>query len=45
MIILTSTVVTLFFGSVMNKLVRGWWVVDLREEEDEGEGEVVGGEK
>lgn len=30
-IILTSTVVALFWGSVVNKVRRGWWVVDLRE--------------
>ncbi|GAA5996044.1 GPI-anchor transamidase subunit GPI16 [Rhodotorula paludigena] len=28
-IILTSTVVALFFGSVMNGLVRKWWIVDV----------------
>ncbi|ORY77569.1 GPI transamidase component PIG-T [Leucosporidium creatinivorum] len=33
-IILTSTVVALFFGSVCNKLVRAWWVVDLEAREE-----------
>lgn len=33
-IILTSTVVALFFGSVCNKLVRAWWVIDLEAEEE-----------
>lgn len=28
-IILTSTVVALFFGSVVNALLRGWWVIDV----------------
>lgn len=40
-IILTSTIMALFFGSVMNRLVRGWIVVDLEEED---EGQEVGGE-
>lgn len=46
-IILTSTIIALFFGSVMNRLVRGWVVVDLEEEEAEkgnDEGQEVEGE-
>lgn len=31
-IILTSTVIALFFGSVMNALVRGWAVISLEED-------------
>ncbi|GAA6056617.1 hypothetical protein JCM3770_006358 [Rhodotorula araucariae] len=34
-IILTSTVVALFFGSVMNGLVRQWWCVDVGPTEGE----------
>ncbi|GAA6008005.1 hypothetical protein JCM10207_006995 [Rhodosporidiobolus poonsookiae] len=36
-IILSSTVLALFFGSVMNALVRRWLVVDLSEREGTGE--------
>ncbi|KDE07715.1 hypothetical protein MVLG_01989 [Microbotryum lychnidis-dioicae p1A1 Lamole] len=32
-IILTSTIIALFFGSLMNRLVRGWRVVSLDEED------------
>ncbi|SCZ94980.1 BZ3500_MvSof-1268-A1-R1_Chr11-3g03519 [Microbotryum saponariae] len=32
-IILTSTIVALFFGSLMNRLLRGWRVVSLDEED------------
>lgn len=28
-IILTSTVIALYFGSVLNGMVRTWWVVDV----------------
>ncbi|SCV73524.1 BQ2448_7450 [Microbotryum intermedium] len=34
-IILTSTIVALFFGSLMNRLVRGWRVVSLDEQDAE----------
>lgn len=34
-IILTSTVIALFFGSVVNGLLRGWYVVDVSEVEGE----------
>ncbi|BGP00615.1 Subunit of the glycosylphosphatidylinositol transamidase complex-like protein [Rhodotorula toruloides] len=30
-IILTSTVMALFFGSVMNGMIRRWWIVDVGE--------------
>ena len=47
-IILTSTLIALFFGSFVNFFVRDWWVVDLTtgggEEKVDGEGEVVEGE-
>ena len=43
-IILTSTVVALFFGSVMNGLVRKWWAVDVGPDTGEGEGEKVKGD-
>lgn len=38
-IILTSTAMALFFGSVMNVFVRSWLVVDLDGEDEEEEGE------
>lgn len=41
-IILTSTAMALFFGSVMNALVRNWFVVDLDADGDE---ELVEAEK
>ncbi|GAA5864421.1 hypothetical protein JCM8547_005814 [Rhodosporidiobolus lusitaniae] len=44
-IILTSTVVALFFGSIMNGLVRRWLVVDLTPEKKEKKGEVEEGKK
>lgn len=45
-IILTSTLIALFFGSVVNALVRTWWVVDMDAvEEAEGlAGDLVGKE-
>ena len=36
-IILTSTLIALFFGSFVNFFVRDWWVVDLAQK-DAGEG-------
>lgn len=38
-IILTSTLLALFFGSVMNGLVREWSVVDVEDDDDETEKE------
>lgn len=44
-IVLTSTVMALFFGNVMNKLVREWRVVKLEEEgEEDGDGQGEEGE-
>lgn len=42
-IVLTSTVMALFFGNVMNKVVREWRVVRL--EDEEGEAHEGSGEK
>jgi phosphatidylinositol glycan class T len=37
-IILTSTTIALFFGSIVNALMRSWYCVDVAEEEGEKEG-------
>lgn len=44
-IILTSTAMALFFGSVMNVFVRSWLVVNLDGEDQEEEGKVDGGDE